>query len=61
MYDEFGKFAFVVAALIVVGILLYQFTIHVLPWVLLIAAIIGVIWVYFWQHSTRRSAHPWEN
>jgi len=60
VYDEFGKFAFIAACVIVAGIALYQFTIHVLPWLLLIAAIGGAIIFYFWQRSTRRSANPWE-
>jgi hypothetical protein len=60
MYDEFGKIAAVIAIAIVGGIILYNFAIYVLPWLLLAAFIIGAIWFFFWQNSTRRSAHPWE-
>jgi hypothetical protein len=59
MYDEFGKLAFIAACVIVAGIVLYNFTIYVLPWLLLIAAVSAVIFFYFWQRSTRRSDHPW--
>jgi hypothetical protein len=59
MYDELGKIAAVMAIVIVGGIILYNFAIYVLPWLLLAALIIGAIWFYFWQRTTRRSEHPW--
>jgi hypothetical protein len=45
---------------IVGGIILYNFAIYMLPWLLLAALIVRAIWFFFWQKSTRRSAHPWE-
>jgi hypothetical protein len=39
MYDEFGKLAGAAASVIVLGIILYNFAIYVLPWLLLIGAI----------------------
>ena len=60
MYEEFGKIAFAIAVLIVAGIAFCQFAVYVLPWLLLAAAAIALVWFYFWQRSTRRSSHPWE-
>jgi Flp pilus assembly protein TadB len=60
VYDEFAKIAFVIAVLIVAGIVLYHFTVYVLPWLLLAVAAIAVVWFFFWQRSTRRSTHPWD-
>lgn len=60
MYEEVGKIAFLIAVLIVAGIALYHFTVYVLPWLILAAAAIALVWFYFWQRSTRRSEHPWD-
>ncbi len=43
-----------------IGYFLYQFTVNVLPWLLLSGAILGGIIFFFWYRSQQRSQHPWE-
>ena len=60
-YIKYANYvAFPIAVAIVGAIILYHFTIYVLPWLILIAIVIAAIWFYFWQRSTKRSAHPWD-
>jgi hypothetical protein len=60
MYEGAEKIAGGIAAVVVLGILAYQFAVNVLPWLILIAVVGAAIFLYFWQRSTRRSPHPWE-
>ncbi|MFZ2068032.1 MAG: hypothetical protein WAV27_18840, partial [Xanthobacteraceae bacterium] len=39
MYEKFGEIAFLIGTIIVAAILLYNFAIYVLPWLILIAVI----------------------
>ena len=60
VYDDFGGYvALPIAVAIVAGIILYYFVTNILPWLILIAIVIGGIWFFLWSQSTKRSEHPW--
>jgi Flp pilus assembly protein TadB len=59
MENGYDKVAGYVMAGVVIIIALIAFA-YALPWLILIAAIVGGIWLYFWQRSTRRESHPWD-
>jgi hypothetical protein len=54
------KIASYIVAILLPVVVITGFTIYILPWLLLIAAVIGAIWFYLWQRTTRRSPHPWD-
>lgn len=56
------KFGGLAIAFGLIGYLIYENIADIMTVVgliLLIAAIAGGIFIYFWQRSTRRSEHPW--
>lgn len=61
MAEFLGRY---VAAPIVACLLLWKASTEIWAnagvWVFIIPAAIGGIAFYFWQRSTKRSAHPWE-
>jgi hypothetical protein len=58
-YDKVAGYVMVVVGVGIALFFLYRFSVTVLPWLILIAGVIGAIW-FFWRHSMKRSAHPWD-